>query len=221
MDLRNTQMRTVDERGNPIQVNDSEKGVITRGAEDTMTYTNKTIDKSRRECTLSKRMIEMLVKQMSAELANHSLYRTFANYFAVEGLPKLEEYWIARAKEEYLHHEWIYKYLTDNDAVFQYPVVPPINVDIPNREMPFDATVDREIETTMSINLIVDQALAEKDWATFQWLHGTSSESGMLIAEQVEEESISRTIADMAKEQASWLRKENAILDFYNSLGRS
>lgn len=26
---------------------------------------------------------------MSAELANHSLYRTFANYFDVEGLPKI------------------------------------------------------------------------------------------------------------------------------------
>ena len=179
-------MKLLDERGNPVQVNDSEKGVITKGAEDTMTYTNKTIDKSRRECTLSKRMIEMLVKQMSAELANHSLYRTFANYFAVEGLPKLEEYWIARAKEEYLHHEWIYKYLTDNDAVFQYPVVPPINVDIPNREMPFDATVDREIETTMSINLIVDQALEEKDWATFQWLNADGEDDcAMLVKEQV------------------------------------
>ena len=179
-------MKLLDERGNPVQVNDSEKGVITKGAEDTMTYTNKTIDKSRRECTLSKKMIEMLVKQMSAELANQSLYRTFANYFAVEGLPKLEEYWIARAKEEYLHHEWIYKYLTDNDAVFQYPVVPPINVDIPNREMPFDATVDREIETTMSINLIVDQALEEKDWATFQWLNADGEDDGaMLVKEQV------------------------------------
>lgn len=38
--------------------------------------------------------------------------------------------------------------------------------------------------------------------------------------EQVEEESISRTILDMAREQATWLRKENAILDFYNGLGR-
>lgn len=213
-------MRTLDERGNPIQVEEGNKGVITKGAEDTMTYTDKTIDKSRRTCTLSENMIKMLVKQMSAELANHDLYRTFANYFAVEGLPKLEEYYLARAKEEYLHHDWIYKYLSENDAVFQYPPVPPINVDITNRIMPFDATVDREIETTMSINLIVDEAMKEKDWATFQWLHGTDNESGMLVKEQVEEESISRTIADMAKEEASWLRKENAILDFYNSLNR-
>lgn len=214
-------MRTVDERGNPIQVNDSDKGTVTKGAEDTMKYTNKVIDTSRRECTLSKEMIEMLVKQLSAELANHSLYRTFANYFAVEGLPKLQLYFEGRAKEEYLHHDWIYKYLTDNDAVFQYPTVPPINVEITDRVMPFDATVDREIETTMSINLIVDQALKEKDWATFQWLNADGDDDGaMLVKEQVEEESISRTIADMAKMEASWLRKENAILDFYNSLGR-
>lgn len=214
-------MRTLDERGNPIQVETQSKGVVTKEAEPTMTYTNKLIDKSRRECTLSTPMIEMLVKQMSAELANHSLYRTFANYFAVQGLPKLELYYIGRAKEEYLHHEWIYKYLTDCDAVFQYPPVPPINVDITDRIIPFSATVDREIETTMSINKIVDQALKEADWTTFQWLNGESSESGMLVREQSEEESISRTILDMAKEEASWLRKENAILDFYNGLGRN
>ena len=214
-------MRKLDERGNPIQTETPDKGTITKEAEDSMTYTNKVIDKSRRICTLSQSMIEMLVKQLSAELANHSLYRTFANYFAVEGLPKLEEYFKERAKEEYLHHDWIYNYLSENDAIFQYPPVPPINVDITNRIMPFDATVDREIETTMGINLIVEQAKKEGDWATFQWLHGNDPQGGMLVKEQVEEESVSRTVADMAKEEASWLRKQHAILDFYKDLGRS
>ena len=116
MDLKNGQMRKLDERGNPIQTETPDKGTITKGAEDSMTYTNKVIDKSRRICTLSQSMIEMLVKQLSAELANHSLYRTFANYFAVEGLPKLEEYFKERAKEEYLHHDWIYNYLSENDS---------------------------------------------------------------------------------------------------------
>ena len=87
MVLQNILMRKLDERGNPIQVDTPDKGVMTVAAEPTMTYTNKIIDKSRRECTLSTPMIEMLVKQMSAELANHSLYRTFANYFAVEAYP--------------------------------------------------------------------------------------------------------------------------------------
>lgn len=212
-------MRKVDVHGNPVQEKTAE-GIQTVEATPTMAFTEKTIDKSRRKCTLSIPMQEMLVKQMSAELANHSLYRTFANYFAVEGLAKLEEYWIGRSNEEYLHHEWIYKYLTDNDALFQYPVVPPIKIEISDRVMPFDATVDREIETTMSINRIVDQAMKEGDWATFQWLNGNSEETGMLVKEQVEEESISRTIADIAREDASWLRKQAAILKFYKGLGR-
>ena len=212
-------MRKLDKDGNPIQEVTSD-GVQTVGAEPTMKYTERVIDTTRRKCPLSSVMIEMLVKQMSAELANHALYMTFANYFEVEGLPKLGIYWRGRAAEEYLHHEWIYKYLTTNDALFQYPPVPPIKVDIVDRIMPFAATVDREIETTMSINKIVDQAQKEGDWATFQWLNGDDEDTGMLVKEQVEEESISRTILDMAREQATWLRKENAILDFYNGLGR-
>lgn len=209
-------MRILDKDGNPVQEQTSE-GVQTVGAEPTMKYTEATIDKTRRECTLSSVMVEMLVKQMSAELANHSLYRTFANYFDVEGLPKLAIYWLGRAAEEYLHHEWIYKYLTTNDALFQYPYIPPINVDITDRVMPFAATVDREIQTTMSINKIVDQAVKEGDWATEQWLKGDDEDYGRLVREQVEEESISRTILDMAKEEGSWLRKQSTILAFYRN----
>lgn len=121
-------MRVLDAQGNPEQ-KETKQGV------DAMRYTEKVIDESRRKCTLSSVMVEMLVKQMSAELANHSLYRTFANYFDVEGLPKLATYWLGRAAEEYLHHEWIYKYLTTNDALFQYPPVPAIKVNIVNRVM--------------------------------------------------------------------------------------
>ena len=64
-----------------------------------MKYTEQVIDKSRRVCPLSTVMVEMLVKQMSAELASHALYMAFANSFEVEGLPKLVIYWRGRAKE--------------------------------------------------------------------------------------------------------------------------
>lgn len=53
----------------------------------------------RRTCTLSKPMIELLVKQMGVELSNHNLYVTFANYYKFEGLTKLREYFKLRAKQ--------------------------------------------------------------------------------------------------------------------------
>lgn len=183
--------------------------------ENMMEKTVKSIDKSKRICTLSKEMVDMLVIQLGAELTNKHLYMTFANFFGTNGFPKLEEYFIKRAEEEELHHRWIFWYLGYCDAEFQYPAIEPIQVEIPTYEYPFLATVDREIETTMGINKIVEQALAEKDWATFNWLHGSSKEEGMLVKEQIEEESVSRTIADMAQEGTDWLIKQDSIYSFY------
>lgn len=40
-------------------------------------------------------------------------------------------------------------------------------------------------------------------------------DSGMLIKEQIEEESISRTILDLACCDDPWLEKQEAILEFY------
>lgn len=187
----------------------------TEKKESMMSKTEASIDKSRRVCTLSEAMIKMLVIQLKAELTNKHLYMTFANFFGTNGLPKLEEYFIKRADEEELHHRWIYWYLSYCDAEFQYPAVEPINIEIPNFEYPFLATVDREIETTMGINKLVEQALSEKDWSTFNWLHGDSKEEGKLVKEQIEEESVSRTIADMAQEGKDWLIKQDSILSFY------
>ena len=62
---------------------------------------------------------------------------------------------------------------------------------------------------------IVDQAAAECDWATFNWLNGHDSVIGMLVNEQVEEESISRTALDIAESEGSWLRKEKSIMNAY------
>lgn len=207
-----------DGEGNPIQ--EKEEDVTkTAGADETLEQTEKNIksDTSRRKCPLSDTVVEMLVKQLGCEIANHNLYKTFANYFATEGLTKLEEYYNGRAAEELVHSEWIHKYLTTNDAIFQYPPIPAINIEVESRITPFEATVDKEIETTLGINRIVDQAIKEGDWATFQWLNGSSPEEGMLVKEQVEEEATSRTALDIAKEEGSWLRKEKSILSFYRS----
>lgn len=186
--------------------------------EPTMEKTEKTIDKSRRICPLSKAIIELLVKQLGAEITNAHLYRTFANYFACLGLPKLEEYYLMRAKEEDNHHSWIMWYLNYNDAQFQYPEIKAINVEITDPVVTFADTIDREIETTMSISKIVKQAFEENDWATYGWLMGDSDETGKLVKEQIEEESISRKIHEMACQDTDWLTKQDTILEFYLNL---
>ena len=176
-----------------------------------------TIDKNRRYCTIDESLAEMLVTQLGKELSNKHLYATFANFFETEGLPKLGEYFKKRSNEEELHHNWIFEYLNYNDVCFQYPAIGEINIDIKNRTEPFLLTVDKEIETTMGINKIYEKAVELKDWATVGWLMGNGPIDGKLIPEQIEEESVSRTIADMAQEEnTSWLVKQDSILSFYN-----
>ena len=38
-----------------------------------------------------------------------------------------------------------------------------------------------------------------------------------MVPEQIEEESLSRTVRDMANTDASWLTKQDSILDFYEN----
>jgi ferritin len=172
-------------------------------------------DISRRECTLSKEIQQLLLRQLKHELQNHNAYMNFANYFGVRGFTVLEEYYKQRADEEYLHHSWIRKYLNENDAEYIYPTIDQFDKKINSMEDPFDITVDLEIETTQMIDEIIEQAASEGDWATFNWLMGHSEETGRLREEQVEEESISRTARDIAKTEGSWLRKEKSIMNAY------
>lgn len=172
-------------------------------------------DLSRRKCTLSKEIQQLLLRQLKHELQNHNIYMNFANYFGVRGLVVLEEYFKQRADEEYLHHSWVRKYLNENDAEYIYPTVEQFDKEITDMVTPFKLTVDLEIQTTQMIYEIVDQAANEGDWATFNWLNGHDKETGMLVNEQVEEESISRTVLDIAESEGSWLRKEKSIMNAY------
>lgn len=167
------------------------------------------------ECRLSNEMIDKLVDQIHHELYNHNLYKTFANFFLVEGLMKLHQYYVARANEELVHHNWIVDYLNANHIEFKYPAIPEISESFDDYITPFELTLEKEIETTNLINVMVELALKEKDWLTFNWL--MKDNGAKLVAEQREEESISRTALNIANQDDSWISKEAAILDAYNS----
>ena len=160
----------------------------------------------RREKTISDEIAGMLVTQIGNELHNHNVYRTFQNYFALQGLDKIARYYEMRAIEEDHHHLWILNHLNDADVPFAYPAIKPVEFAIENNVDPFKHTVDLEIRTTAGLTKIVDKAIEEKDWETEEWLKRT------LIAEQHEEESTSRTALDIAQSDASWLTKGKYIL---------
>ena len=166
---------------------------------------------AQKDCRISEKIRKLLIEQISHELYNHNLYRSFANFYGVRGLSKLEKYYIKRAEEEKVHHDWIIDYLNEVDAPVSYPSVQEVTEKPENLFQSFDMTVEKEIETTKLISNIADVAVNEKDWQTFHWLEK------QLLTEQIEEESLSRTVRDMANMDASWLTKQDSILDFYEN----
>lgn len=161
----------------------------------------------RRLVLISSKISELLVKQIAHELKNYNLYRTFANYYDVNGILDLAEYYNKRADEEKLHHDWIYNYLTDGDVTFMYPPIEQ-NSEVPtDYVMPFKATVTREIQTTQMIYVIYEAACAEKDYMTASWLYEK------LIKEQIEEENTSRMALTIIEEDSDIYLRADKILD--------
>lgn len=143
------------------------------------------VDRERLECPLSDEMIKALVNQFGLELHNMHLYGSFANFFGVRGFEKLEKYFKARENEELKHSQFIYYWLTYNDAEFKYPSVPDIEEKWETLEDPFILTTEAEVKTTKEIYNIADLALDTGDYATWNWLNDHNEKTGMLIAEQV------------------------------------
>ena len=162
---------------------------------------------NRKQQLISENLSKLLVRQLAHELKNFNLYKTFANYYTIEGIDDLAKYYNKRAEEEMRHHGWIYEYLTDGDVRFEYPEIIPNNIKVKSLLEPFQLTVDREIETTGLIYEIYEVAEAEKDHMTCVWLQRP------LILEQIEEENTSRTALLIMEENADIYVKAKRILD--------
>lgn len=151
---------------------------------------------SRKLVLVSETISNLLIKQLAHELKNYNLYKSFANYYDIEGCVALAEYYSKRADEELLHHKWILDYLTEGDVKFMYPAVEQNSEKPTDYVMPFKATIDREIQTTQMIYAIYEAAIAEKDYMTASWLFDK------LIKEQIEEENTSRMALTIMEEES-------------------
>lgn len=161
---------------------------------------------NRKLSLISQTIADLLVKQLAHELKNRNLYLSFANYFIVNGIDELAEYYTKRAEEENHHHQWIMDYLSNADCIFMYPAIEQNSEKIVSNISPFIQTVDREIQTTDLIYAIYEAAKAEKDFMTTTWLHDK------LLIEQIEEENVSRAALTIMEEESDiYLRAEKVL----------
>ena len=167
-------------------------------------------EKTNNEKIISSEIEELLLLQLKHEMQNHNLYKMFSLYYNEQGYFKLSSYYSKRAQEELNHYNWIQSYLHDCDICLKEDLQIPINDNkIKDLKSPFIDTVEREVETTKMIYKIVDVAVKESDWKTFNFLHKD------LIPEQIEEERLSRTALKIISCDTDWSSKQDSILELY------
>ncbi len=165
-------------------------------------------------CTINVSLQKMLIEQMSHELYNHNLYRTFASFYSANGLIKLSEYYSKRAQEEYNHYLWCVDFAQEVGMIYETPPVDAIDEDWQTDLIqPFKVTLDVEIETTEMIYDMVDKARSVKDEIFLSWLFRPK----MLVEEQLEEVDLSRKALKIMTQDDSMLSKQDAIEHLYGN----
>lgn len=168
------------------------------------------IEETNNEKIISSEIEKLLLLQLEHEMKNHNLYKMFSLYYNEQGYRKLCSYYIKRAKEELDHYNWIQNYLLDCDVCLKEDLKISANDNkIKDLKSPFVDTVEREVETTKMIYKIVDAAVKESDWKTFNFLHKD------LIPEQIEEEKLSRAVLKLISCDTDWFTKQDNVLELY------
>ncbi|OGU30142.1 MAG: ferritin [Ignavibacteria bacterium GWA2_35_9] len=138
------------------------------------------------------KILKALNKQINEELYSSYAYLAMSAHFKSESLDGFAHWYRLQSEEEYGHAMKILDYINDRHGkVTLMKIDPPkatwkAPVDI------FKETFDQEVSVSKSINGIVELSLAEKDYATnnfMQWF----------VSEQVEEESTALKLLDRLK----------------------
>ena len=141
---------------------------------------------------ISKKMQEALNGQVAAEFYSAYLYLSMSAYLESIDLKGFANWMRVQYQEEVSHAEKIFDHVIERDgrAVVKAWEAPPAEwksaLDV------FETAYKHEQKVTSLINGLVDQALAEKDHATYNFLQ-------WFVNEQVEEEASVKTIVQQLK----------------------
>jgi len=136
-----------------------------------------------------KKIEEVLNDQLQKEALASQIYLAMASWAEKSGYEGIALFLYAHANEEREHMLKLFHYINDRGGHAIVPELPRPKADFETVRQVFIEILDHEIMITNSINDIVTACRDEKDYATenfIQWF----------VAEQVEEESMVRSIID-------------------------
>lgn len=129
-------------------------------------------------------------KQVAIEAASSQAYLAMASWAEIQpGLDGITDFFYAQSDEERMHMLKLIRYINERGG---FAVVPPLaqpNITFQSLKRVFEELLKHELKVSESINELVDLALSEKDYPTYNFLQ-------WYVSEQIEEERMARTLND-------------------------
>jgi ferritin len=138
---------------------------------------------------LSEELIERLNRQINLEHYSANVYLQMSSWCESKGLEGSAAFLKKHAAEEMSHMHRLFSYVNETGAMVTIDAIEAPNSDFQTIADVFRAALEHECVVTERINALVDHALGEKDYSTFNFLQ-------WYVAEQHEEEHLFKSILD-------------------------
>ena len=141
---------------------------------------------------ISKRIEKELNNQIKLEAESSQIYLSMASWAEREGFNGTVQFLYKHSDEEREHMLKLIRYVNDRGGEAIIPALPSPKAAYKNVTQLFKTLLDHEEMVTNSINKVVAICLNEKDYTTHNFLQ-------WYVAEQIEEETLAKTIMDKLK----------------------
>jgi ferritin len=141
---------------------------------------------------LSKNLLDKLNTQIALEYFSSNLYLQMSSWCVNKALNGSAKFLFAHYGEERTHMEKMFAYVQETGSHALVPALEKPGAEYKDLLDLFTKVLEHEKLVTRSIYAIVDAALQEKDYATFNFLQ-------WYVKEQLEEEALFTSVLDKVK----------------------
>jgi len=138
---------------------------------------------------LTQKMIQRLNEQVNLEMYSSNIYLAMSAWCANKGLNGSAAFLKDHSKEELSHAYKIFDYINETGAMAIIEQINKPQSEFTSLQDVFEKTYNHELVVSKSILELVDVALSEKDYSTFNFLQ-------WYVSEQHEEEKLFKEILD-------------------------
>jgi len=163
---------------------------------------------------LSKTLCAALNAQMTNEAHNAQIYLAYASWASDKGYDGIANFLFRHANEERNHMMKILEYILKRGAKVTVTAIPAPGPDPVSVNDCFEKVFKSEVENTTSIYNIVNMSMAEKDWATWNFMQ-------WFVKEQTEEETLALDLLSKIKVAGGEKAGHDALYTLDNDLGKT